>query len=140
MSRSRDERGSMSVWVVTASFVMVFLVGLTVDLGGKVHAQQRAHDLAAQAARAGGQRVQAAPAVEGDHLSVDITTARLAAQEFLRSAGTAGSVSVTGGNTITVRVTDSYQTQFLGLIGITRLDVTGEASARLVRTLGGTEQ
>ena len=33
MVRSRDERGSISVWLVTSSFVMMMLVGLAVDLG-----------------------------------------------------------------------------------------------------------
>ncbi|HUM87572.1 MAG TPA: pilus assembly protein TadG-related protein, partial [Actinomycetota bacterium] len=60
MTRRHNERGSISIWVVTATIVMMTLVGLAVDLGGQVHAQQRAHDVAAQAARAGGQQVEAA--------------------------------------------------------------------------------
>ena len=56
----RDERGSITIWLAIASFAMMVLVGLAVDLGGQVHAQQRAHDIAAQAARTGGQQVQAA--------------------------------------------------------------------------------
>ena len=34
MTRRRDERGSITVWLALASFVMMFLVGLAVDLGG----------------------------------------------------------------------------------------------------------
>ena len=34
------ERGSISVWLATASVVMVILVGVVVDLAGQVHAQQ----------------------------------------------------------------------------------------------------
>ena len=140
MNSARDERGSVSVWLVTSSFVMVVLVGLAVDLGGQVHAQQRAHDLAAQAARTGGQRVQAGPAIEGDHVSVDTGAARSAAREYLRASGVTGTVSTADGDTITVTVAETYQTRFLGLIGINRLPVTGGASARLVRSLGDTEQ
>ena len=44
------------------------------------------------------------------------------------------------GNTITVDVTDTYEPRFLALLGIDHLDVTGTATARLVRSLGGTEQ
>ena len=44
--KGRDERGSISLWMVTSSFVMMVLVGLAVDLGGQVHAQQRARDVA----------------------------------------------------------------------------------------------
>jgi hypothetical protein len=140
MTHRPEERGSVSLWLITASFAMVFLVGLAVDLGGQVHAQQRAHDLAAEAARAGGQEIQAAPAIAGTHLTVDVSAARSAAEGFLRAAHTTGAVTVSGGDTLTVRVTDTYQTRFLGVIGINRLQVTGEASARLIRALGGAEQ
>jgi len=138
--RGRDERGSISLWMVTSSFVMMVLVGLAVDLGGQVHTQQRARDLAAQAARTGGQQVQAAPAIEGRYLNVDVSAARSAAEAYLSAAGIDGTVSISGGDTITVDVTDSYEPRFLGMLGIDHLDVTGTATARLVRTLGGTEQ
>jgi hypothetical protein len=49
-------------------------------------------------------------------------------------------VAITGGDTINVTVADSYDPRFLPFLGIKRLDVTGTASARLVRTFGGTEQ
>jgi hypothetical protein len=138
--RLRDDRGSVSLWLVTSSFVMTMLVGLAVDLGGQVHAQQRAHDVAAQAARAGGQSVLASAAIQGDPLSVEVAAARTAAQQFLSAADVSGSVSVSGGDLLTVRVTDDYSPRFLGLIGIDDLPVSGEASARLVRSLGGNEQ
>ncbi|MEJ7772558.1 MAG: pilus assembly protein TadG-related protein [Geodermatophilaceae bacterium] len=138
--KGRDERGSISLWMVTSSFVMMVLVGLAVDLGGQVHAQQRARDLAAQAARTGGQQVQAAPAIEGRYLNVDVSAARSAAEAYLSAAGIDGTVSISGGDTITVDVTDTYEPRFLGLVGIDHLDVTGTATARLVRSLGGTEQ
>jgi Flp pilus assembly protein TadG len=138
--RARDERGSISIWLVTSSFVMMMLVGLAVDLGGQVHAKQRAHDVAAQAARAGGQQVQAAPAIEGHFLAVDTAAARQAAEEYLAAAHVNGTVTITGGDTITVDVTDVYNPKFLSVIGIGDLTVTGEASARLIRSLGGTEQ
>jgi len=138
--RARDERGSISIWLVTSSFVMMMLVGLAVDLGGQVHAKQRAHDVAAQAARAGGQQVQAAPAIEGHFLAVDTAAAKQTAEEYLDAAHVSGTVTITGGDTITVDVTDVYNPKFLSVIGIGDLTVTGEASARLIRSLGGTEQ
>jgi Flp pilus assembly protein TadG len=140
VTRRRDEHGSVTVWVALASFVMMALVGLAVDFGGQVHAQQRAHDLAAQAARAGGEQVQAAPAIQGRYARIDPAAARGAAQGYLDAAGVDGTVSVTGGDTINVTVSDSYNPRFLPFLGIKELDVTGTASARLIRTLGGTEQ
>ena len=137
MSHRRDECGSITVWLALASFVMIFLVGLAVDLGGQVHAHERAHDLAAQAARAGGEEVEGGAAVQGRDLAVDPAAARTAAQRYLDAAGVSGTVAITNGNTITVTVHDSYDPRFLGAIGINHLDVTGTATARLIRTLGG---
>lgn len=136
----RLQRGSVSIWLVTASVAMIALVGLAVDLGGQVHAHQRAHDLAAQAARAGGEQVQAAPAVQGNYVAIDVSDARRAAQDYLAAAGVTGQVSVTGGDTITVTVDDRYEPRFLGSFGIGTMPVSGTASARLVRTIGDDEQ
>lgn len=140
MTRRHNERGSISIWVVTATIVMMTLVGLAVDLGGQVHAQQRAHDVAAQAARAGGQQVEAAPAVEGRYVALDTAAARRAAEQYLAAAGVEGTVTITGGTTLVVRVTDVYEPTFLSMVGIGNLTVTGDASARLIRTTGGVER
>ena len=102
--------------------------------------QQRAHDIAAQAARTGGEQVQAAPAIEGDYVAVDAVAARNAAEDYLTAAGVTGTVTISGGDTITVSVTDTYTPEFLTFIGLGDLTVTGKASARLIRSLGGSEQ
>ena len=136
----RQERGSITVWMATATAAMTLLVGLAVDLGGQVHAQQRAHDLAAQAARAGGERIQAAPAIEGEYVRIDAVAARKAAADYLAAAAVDGTVTITGGTTLTVHVTGTYRPRFLGVIGIGALSVSGSASARLVRSLGGNER
>jgi len=138
--RPRGERGAISVWFATASLVMAILVGMAVDLGGKVHAQQRTRSVAAQAARTGAQQVQGFTAVRGEELRVDITAAKSAAQSYLRAAGVNGTVTVTGGDTLVVRTTDTYHSKSLGIIGLEAMQVTGEASARLVRAEGGIER
>lgn len=137
---TRNERGSITIWMATASVAMTLLVGLAVDLGGQVHAQQRAHDLAAQAARAGGERVQAAPAIEGEYVRIDALAAKGAAIDYLSAAHAHGTATITGGTTLTVHVTDTYEPRFLGVLGIGALNVNGTASARLVRSLGGNER
>lgn len=136
----RDERGSISIWLALSSLVMMILVGLTVDLGGQVHAKQRAQNIAAEAARAGGEQVQAAPAIEGTYVAVDTVAARNAAEQYLTAAGVTGTVTITGGDTITVDVKDTYRPKFLSVIGMGDLTVTSHASARLIRSLGGSEQ
>ncbi len=138
--RTRGERGSISIWLAVSSFVMMMLVGLAVDLGGQVHAKQRAHNIAAEAARTGGEQVQAAPAIKGEYVAVDTVAARNAAEDYLSASGVTGTVTVTGGDTITVDVTDTYKPKFLSFIGIGDLTVTSTASARLIRSLGGSEQ
>jgi Flp pilus assembly protein TadG len=138
--RPRDERGAITVWFATASLVMIVLVGMAVDLGGKVHTQQRTRSVAAQAARTGAQEVQGSTAVRGEDLRFDIFAAKSAAQDYLRAAGVNGTVSVIGGDTLVVRTTDTYNSKFLGIIGLDAMQVAGEASARLIRAEGGIER
>ena len=52
-------------------------------------------------------------------------------ENLLITSGVEGTVTVTGGNTLTVNVTDIYAPTFLSLIGVGDLKVTGDASARL---------
>ncbi|TRW47439.1 pilus assembly protein TadG-related protein [Georgenia yuyongxinii] len=134
------ERGSISAWLALGSIVMILCAGLAVDLGGRVHALQRAQDVAAQAARAGGQQVLASKAIQGQALTVDPGAAVAGAEQYLAAKDATGSVTVTDSTTLTVSVTNAYPTVFLGIIGIDSLEVTSTASARLVRTLGGDER
>jgi len=135
--RTRDERGSVTIWLATAGFIMTVLVGMAVDLGGQVHAQQHARDVARQAARAGGQQLQAAPAVRGQGAIADPVRATQAARAYLAASDVSGSATVTGGNTITVNTSTVYATQFLSIIGIKRLTVTGHAQATITRAFEG---
>ena len=139
-TRRRREDGSVSIWLATTGFAMVVLAGLAIDLGGHVHTQQRARAVAAEAARTGGQQLQAAPAIRGQAVRTDITAATRAAKTYLAASGMTGHVRVTGGDTITVDTADTYTTTFLGIIGITTLPVTGHAEAKVTRTVGGVEQ
>jgi Flp pilus assembly protein TadG len=134
------ERGSVSIWLATASLVMIILVGLAVDLGGQVHTQQRARDVAAQAARAGGQQILSGPAVRGQGAQADTGAAKAAARAYLAAAGMSGSATIQGGDTLVVTTTDTYQTTFLSIIGLNRLTVTGHASARIIRAVGGVQR
>ncbi|MFD6177249.1 MULTISPECIES: TadE/TadG family type IV pilus assembly protein [unclassified Isoptericola] len=133
------ERGSVSTWLVLSAFAMVLIVGLAVDLSGQVHAQQQVRDIAAQAARVGGQQLDAT-AVQGAYPSIAIGKARTAAQDYLAASGATGSVTVSGGTTVHVQVTSTYHPTFIGVVGIGGLTVSGEASARVIRTMGDTER
>ena len=69
--RRDPERGSVAIWAITTAMTMVLLVGLAVDLSGRVLAKQRAQTIAAEAARAGGQQIQAGTAIRGQGVVVD---------------------------------------------------------------------
>lgn len=129
------ERGSVSVWAATAALIMIFCVGVAVDLGGQVRAQQHARDVAGQAARVGGQYLDAS-AVQGRYPSIAVGQARAAVQDYLAAADVPGSVTITGGTEIHVSVTDTYAPLFLGIVGIGNLTVSGDATARVIRTMG----
>jgi len=136
----RDERGSVSVWFALAALSLVVCLGIAVDLGGHVHAQQRASALAAQAARTAGEEVAAAQAIRGQTPTVDVTAAKRAASAYLAQAGVTGTVNVRSGNVLEVTVTDRYTPMFLTSIGVGTLTVTGQSTARLVRAVQGTER
>jgi len=134
------ERGSVSSWLVTSTFVMIIGVGIAVDLTGQVHAQQHARDVAFQAARAGGQQLQGGSAIRGEGVRADPRQAAVAAQTYLAAADMTGSVSVPGGDVVVVRTSDVYETKFLSFIGLSSMRVSGEGQARVVRAVGGVEQ
>lgn len=136
----RDERGSVSVWMVMATFALVLIVGIAVDLGGQVHAKQRAHDIAAEAARAGANQLTAQDAMRGTQTSIDPAKARSAALAYVAASGYTGSATLTGDTLIQVTVTGTYRPVFLGAAGVGPTLVTATASARLVRVLNGTER
>ena len=136
--RLERERGSVTIWIITSATAMILLVGLAVDVGGQVHAKQRAQDIAVEAARAGGQQLQAPTAVRGRGAVADPGQAISAARNYL--AGTSdvtGTASVSGANTITVNTTSRYETKFLSIIGIGSLTVTGHAQVQITRSVGG---
>lgn len=134
--RRRDERGSISVWMIACAIALIGIAGIAVDLSGQVHTKQHAQDVAAQAARVGAEQVNA-DAVAGNTATVNLAAARYAAQTYLRDAGVSGTVSVVDGTTIHVTTSENYSTTFLGLLGVNRIKVTGDATAQLIRTEGG---
>lgn len=139
MKRQRDERGAVTVWLAGASVLMVTVIGISVDLGGQVHAKERAHTIAAQAARTGAEQITA-DAMTGATPRLDVGRARQAATAYLRAAGVQGTVTISGGTRVTVDVTDTYEPLFLRSVGVGPLTVTARSTAELKRALDGTER
>jgi len=114
---------------------LLVLVGLVVDGGAKVRAIARADALAGEAARAAGQAIDVPAAIAGRERTVDARAAVAAAQAFLRANRVTSTATVVdGGHAVEVRVRISTDTVFLGLIGIHRMSVEGQATADLVTT------
>lgn len=136
----KDERGSVTIWIVLSVTAMMLVVGLVVDGAGKVYAMQRARDIANQAARVASQQVVAADAMRGDKVRIDTTAAAQAARRYLTAAGVNGTVTFTSPNTLRVHVTDSYKPVYLGSLGFGSMSVEGEATAYLARVVEGQER
>lgn len=131
------DRGSITVWLALSAVVMIILVGVAVDLCGQVYAKQRCQDIAAQAARAGGQQLDAGTAIRGQGAIADPSAAVGAAKTYI-----AGTTDVTGtatatADTVNVTTNSTYQTKFLSIIGIGSLPVSGHAQAHITRAVGG---
>ena len=130
----RDE-GRIALLVIGLALALLTMIGLSVDGGGKIRALQRADHLAAEAARAAGQAIDAPQAIIGGDKVVDPAAAAAAARSYLAAAGATGTVSVADDRQhITVTVTIVNRTVFLGLIGVDTLSSTRQASAVLVVT------
>lgn len=128
-----DDAGGVTVFVAVCVIALIGIIGVAVDGGSKMRATERADYVAGEAARAGGQAIDPADAISGRAIVVDPQAAAAAAQAYLRSAGATGTVSVSGdGKTLTVRVTGTYDTKFLSVVGIGSLSVTGHGKAVLL--------
>ncbi|CAL9671370.1 hypothetical protein SUDANB15_07420 (plasmid) [Streptomyces sp. enrichment culture] len=128
-----DDRGGVTVFVAVCVVALLGIIGVAIDGGGKMRATERADYIAGEAARAGGQAIDPAKAISGEAVIVAPQDAVAAAQAYLRSVGATGTVSVSGdGKTLTVHVSDSYDTKFLPVVGIGSMSVTGHGKATLL--------
>lgn len=138
--RLDPEAGTVTVFAVLITTVVLMMAGLAVDVSGHIHAMQEARSVAREAARAGAQQVQVAPALRGIHAVTDAGQAVGAANSYLAAAGVNGSAAATSPTTIRVEVTTTYSTRFLSVVGVNSLQASGHAQARITRTLEGVEQ
>lgn len=128
---SRDgERGhALSAFVVVVVIALLLISGLVIDGGRRSAATREAELTAAAAARAA---VDATAAQRQAGRRPDAGQALAAAREVLAgSPGLQGSVVVRADGSIEVTTSTSVETVLLSLIGITRLNASGSASAQL---------
>ncbi|NUS15636.1 MAG: hypothetical protein HOY69_30295 [Streptomyces sp.] len=130
---TRRDDGGIAVYAAIVTVVLLGIIGLVIDGGGKLRATERADSLAMEAARAAGQAVDPAAAITGTAIRVDPEAAQAAAYAYLHHAGVSGKVTISPDRTtITVTITETYTTKFLPAVGIGTLPVTGHGSATLL--------
>ena len=135
------EAGSVTLFFVVAALALFAMVGLVVDGGTKIRAAQQANALAEEAARAGGQAISLPPAVRGDPAVAEPLQAAAAAHRYLTENDITGTVRIAdSGHALTVRVSVTRPTVFLGMLGIASMTVQGHAQARLVRGVAAEER
>ncbi|MFD7898941.1 hypothetical protein [Streptomyces sp. NPDC059743] len=110
----RRDNGALSLFVLVTIVGLFAVAALVVDGGGKLRALNNAEGVAGEAARAGGQAIDAGKAISGEGVVVDRNAAVAAARSYLARAGATGSVQVSDdGASLTVTVNETYSPIFL---------------------------
>lgn len=118
MLRLRDDRGTLSIFVVLLAPAILFLAGLVIDGGGGLVAKQRAADQAEQAARAGANAIDIAVLRDTGDRRIDCAGATAKVSEYFGAySGSAkpdaGYIVSCGPGSITVHVEVKYKSIFL---------------------------
>jgi len=127
---TRDERGQISAFLVVFISALVLLAGLVVDGGVILAANRKAGAEAEAAARAGTSVLDTDAYRAGGPLVLDPAGATRAAEDYIAQTGHAGTVQVTGTDTVQVEVTFSQPLIILGLVGIGPVSIEGQGTAR----------
>lgn len=129
-NRLASEEGSLSAWVLLTAVVLVAVLGLVVDSAGKYQADERAHQVASNAARAAANSLSGDAVQRGD-VYLDAARAQQTARDYIAASGLTGTVTITG-QEVSVEVETSYTTKFISLLGVNTLPASGTASALLI--------
>lgn len=140
MTPAGRDRGRVSIFLAIALFAVLVIIGLSFDAAGRVRTLQRANNLAAEAARAGGQQIDLERAMLDGVQVVDMNAASTAAVDYLHRAGVAGNATwVTQGQgcddtarCLKVDVQMTYDMVMLPVFGFPeQVTVDGSATAEL---------
>lgn len=129
-ARLQEEEGSLSAYLLVTVVLLVVIVGLVVDSAGKYQTNDRANQVAANAARAAVNSLSGESVRIGE-IYLDAATAQTVAQSYISASGMSGTVTIQG-QVVSVEVETTYTTKFLSLIGVNSLPADGAASAQLI--------
>lgn len=130
-----DDRGETTILAAGLVLVLFVAIGLVVDGGAKLQADDRAQYAAEQAARAAGQVIDEGAAAGGGPGVVNAPGAVAAARATLEASGVAGEVAAQE-DRVTVTTSVEVRPVFLRLAGVQELVGTGRAEARLAQDGG----
>ncbi|TCB89412.1 hypothetical protein E0H26_27785 [Micromonospora zingiberis] len=114
---------------------LIAMIGLAGDGAGYVRTTQRANNIAAEAARAGGQAIRLPEAINGETKTVDTTKAIQAVSAYLTTAGiTDWQATVDDdGQQLTVTVTVQYDPLLVDVLpGVTTIPAHATVTATLL--------
>jgi Flp pilus assembly protein TadG len=134
------DKGTIALYTVLFTPIVLLLAGLLVDGGLAIHARQRAADMAEQAARAGANQIDADTLRRTGEPVLDPGRARAAACDLLAAYRdeVTGSQCDANEEEVAVTVRISVRPQLLGIIpGLGEFELTSGATARPVT--GGDE-
>ncbi|WP_354643312.1 hypothetical protein [Kitasatospora camelliae] len=126
------DTGAVSTFVAVSAAALVILVGIVLDLGGRLRVIEQTDALAQEAARAGGQQLDEAALRDGRGYLVDEPRAREAVQAYLAGHHLTGEVDLHTPGVVSVTIDAHYDTSLLRLIRINTLPVRGTGKAVLV--------
>ncbi|MEE6258188.1 pilus assembly protein TadG-related protein [Plantactinospora sonchi] len=134
------DAGRVSLFLAIALFGVLTLIGLAYDGAGQLRTMQRADNLAAEAARAGGQAVDLGQLLEDGSTVLDQDAARTAIDNYLDGVDGVTlrnvDIQVEDGNPrLTVDLVLTYDRAFLDLFSFDgTVPVPGTATATLLTT------
>ncbi|GJF27331.1 hypothetical protein KNE206_00310 [Kitasatospora sp. NE20-6] len=132
--RGRPDDGALSVYIAICAAALLILVGIVLDLGGRLRAVERADARAQEAARAAVQQLDVDAVLSGKGYRILDGPAAEAAAAYLRPYGLTAETRLVDDGTVEVHATGTYTTALLGgvLPDFTHLEVHGSGRATLV--------
>lgn len=134
--RRRNERGTVTVFVVSMTVALLLVAGLVFDGGRVITAHREADAVAEAAARAGAQGLDESGLRQSAGAPIRLPEAAARVERYLATTGFTGTTAVTG-DVITVTVQRTQPFAILSLAGLRTSSIEGSGSARAVRSIRG---
>ncbi|WP_238005841.1 pilus assembly protein TadG-related protein [Dactylosporangium sp. AC04546] len=134
-ARAEPDAGRIGLFYAIVLPGLFAMIGLAGDAAGYVRTAQRADNIAAEAARAGGQAIRLPEAINGEKKAVDTAKAIEAVRDYLETAGiTQWQALVSAdGQHIVVTVTVYYDPLLVDVLpGVTTIAATATVTASLL--------